>query len=243
MRLVIWNVRSGTQPGILSAVRALEPDVVALVDCRPYNAARIVQRGRLLGFRHSLFKSELDSSGLLLLSTYPLERGDVTSHPMPGLWLHAVCDYWDLELGVAYGPPQNSMHKGTRISGFWSWLLQASNRLFERRAVICGDLKAGDPALDSTSNPGFCGASAYAAIIQLGWRDAFRELHGSAREYSWWAGEHGFRTDHCLLSPQAPSPTRVRYVREVGEFDLTAPSPGTMWKSGLSDHAALLVDL
>lgn len=69
---------------------------------------------------------------------------------MPGRWLHAVCDYWDLELGVAYGPPQAAIRKGVRMPAFWNWLPQASSRLVDRRSVICGDLDTGE--LDSTNH-------------------------------------------------------------------------------------------
>jgi exodeoxyribonuclease-3 len=51
---------------------------------------------------------------------------------------------------------------------------------------------------------------AYRAIINLGYTDAFRALHGEPHQYTFWdyqAGawprDNGWRIDHLLLSPQA----------------------------------------
>lgn len=243
MRLVVWNVRGGAQPETLSALHSLVPDVAVLVDCRPHNAARIVREARPLGYAYSLFNSRVEFTGLLLLSTRLLRWGDVQPEPIPGLWLHAVSDYWDLELGAVYGPlPHRGIHKG-RTPDFWNWLLETSDRLFDRPSAICGVLNTGNPELDSTDELAFGRGDSYSSIMQRGWRDAFRERNGSTREYSWWSRDNGFRIDHCLLSPQAASPTSVRYVQEVAGFTLAVPPSHPARKSEISDHAALVVEL
>jgi exonuclease III len=68
-------------------------------------------------------------------------------------------------------------------------------------------------------------------LSALGWRDAFRALHGYARrDRSWFrGGGSGYRLDHILVSPEL-RPRACDYLHHVRE-------------DGLSDHAAMWAEL
>jgi exonuclease III len=109
---------------------------------------------------------------------------------------------------------------------------------------LCGDFNSGNPALDSQNSYPFPGARHFVGLGDIGWRDAFRECHGNVWEYSWRSRQNGFRIDHCLLSPAAPTPILAAYFRTVGQFALGGFEPDAQTGThSLSDHAALVVEI
>ena len=75
------------------------------------------------------------------------------------------------------------------------------------------------------------------ALEHLGWLDAFRLARGRARAYTWYSPNrgNGFRLDQAFVN-HALRP-RLRDVR----YDWGRPAGSRL--NGLSDHAALLLDL
>jgi exonuclease III len=71
-------------------------------------------------------------------------------------------------------------------AAFWEALNKAASALSHKRALIIGDLNTGAHFIDETRAT-FYSADAFVALGErLGWRDAFRLIHGDQREYSWW---------------------------------------------------------
>ena len=68
-------------------------------------------------------------------------------------------------------------------------------------------------------------------LPELGWKDAFRSLHGyGRRDRSWKVGRHpGYRLDHVIVSPGIRV-LSCEYVHELRE-------------QGLSDHSAIRAEL
>jgi exonuclease III len=101
--------------------------------------------------------------------------------------------------------------------------------------MLIGDTNSGWPNLDEQV-PCFGPREAafFRSIEVLGWADAFRHLRGRARVYSWYSpnGRNGFRLDQAFLNPGLlPRLRRASYAWGGGR------------SAGLSDHAALVVDL
>jgi exodeoxyribonuclease-3 len=73
---------------------------------------------------------------------------------------------------------------------------------------------------------------------QRGWVDAFRHVHGKRREYSWYSHRNnGFRLDQAFCSPQlVPTISGFRHA-----WGVNPEQPDR--REGLSDHAALIIDL
>jgi len=81
--------------------------------------------------------------------------------------------------------------------------------------------------------------AAYAKLVQQGWTDSLRAMHGDERVYTFWhymrnrfARDAGLRLDHILLSPElAKRLKRASVDREVRA------------KADASDHAPVWVEL
>jgi exodeoxyribonuclease-3 len=111
-------------------------------------------------------------------------------------------------------------------------LAEDSASLLAGPAIVIGDVNCGIPFEDSDSKT-FVNTVEFSRLLELGWCDAFRSRHPKLQEYSWVSPRSGnrFRYDHCLASPAANQ--RIRAV----SYD---QSPRL---AGLSDHAALLVEI
>jgi len=70
-----------------------------------------------------------------------------------------------------------------------------------------------------------------AELPVLGWRDAFRSLHGYERRDRSWVSKvgYGWRLDHLIVSPEV-EPVACEYVHEWRE-------------QGLSDHSAIWAEI
>jgi exonuclease III len=74
-----------------------------------------------------------------------------------------------------------------------------------------------------------------------GWRDVFREVHGSRSAYSYWDSRGVYRIDHALLSPSRPPARTAEDLRELAGYKLGG-WPRYPHAATASDHAALLFD-
>jgi len=242
MRLMIWNVWGGNRPGVVDAVRVLEPDVAALVDCKSRHVARLTTEAAASGYAHHV-DSSTAYTGILLLSRWKLVAGDNQPSPIPHRWLHAVIPDLDLEIAAVYGPLPKAVGSEPSMREFWNWVVPTCDRLIERRAVVCGDFNTGVSRIDGPSDYRFNAAGQLSELVSRSWRDAYRELHPDGREVSWWRGKRGFRIDHCLLSKPMPAPLSVSYVAEHDGIHLAqTPSDAGQVSAAPSDHAALIVD-
>lgn len=142
MRLISWNIRGGRHSDVVAAIQRLGADVAVLVDCKEKRVETIVTKAAEAGFTHHL-ASCTDYTGILILSTHPMFKGDIVQVDMPHRWLHAVSDHWDLEIAAMYGPLPKAIRQERTMKEFWNWLVPATDRLVLRRAVLCGDFNTG----------------------------------------------------------------------------------------------------
>jgi exonuclease III len=108
-------------------------------------------------------------------------------------------------------------------------------------ALLVGDTNCGKRGIDEEkpSPPKFWREHDWiVGLEQRGWLDAFRCLHGDRREYTWYSHRNnGFRLDYAFGSPHlAPAITAVQHL---WGYDSDRPNR----HDGLSDHAALIVDV
>ncbi len=243
MRIVGWNIRAGGGVRIERIVRTLarwSPDAVALSEFRATPPSRhLADRLRDQGLRYQLTSSDPDDrarNALLVASRWPIQRVQASdSWPEP-----AEPHRW---LPVEVDAPQpfvlGTMHVPNRATGrkydFLDAVLRQAHRWQERSAILIGDTNSGVPGIDEESP----------ALNQIegrwmndlddaGWRDAFRAHAGRRRAFTWYSpnGDNGFRLDQAFLSPNM---TR-QLLRAKHHWG------GGSRRSGVSDHAALLVD-
>ena len=72
---------------------------------------------------------------------------------------------------------------------------------------------------------------------RLKWKDAFRLLHGEARDFTWYSpnGRNGFRLDQAFLHPALHE--------RLTNFDYVWGGNTQYRREDLSDHAAIILDM
>lgn len=140
----------------------------------------------------------------------------------------------ELEIIGLYVPTKGfSQEKAERKKAFIEEVvaaLDASPLTFG--TVLCGDLNILEP--DHVPRyPDYQDweYAFYSKLQDSGLKDAFRQLHPDAREYSWVGRSNdGYRFDHSFVSPDLlPKLKDCRYLHETREL-------------GLSDHSALVTE-
>jgi exonuclease III len=241
MRLLSWNIRGGSRSQlIIDAVSALRPDVAVLVDCRESHAQRIVTEASAVGYTHHL-ESCTDYTGIVMISTHPLIRGEIEQARVPHRWLHAVSAHFALEILAIYGPLPRTIRSEPTMKEFWNWLVSSCDVMLERTAVLCGDFNTGIPGLDGPVDYRFSCVSQFRDLATHGWKDAYRELHPDGQDFSWWNNDRAFRIDHCMLSREHPLASRAAYLQEIGGIRLVR-SPSNPNGPAISDHAAMVLE-
>jgi len=236
VRLVAWNIRSGggrRLPGIAGALAAHDADVLVLSEFRTRPGAALLEALGTAGWPHAATTAPGGSrNGVAVVSRQPLE-----ALPPPPLPRAEHAERWlELELrGSRFG--LTALYVPTMISGldkpaFWEALLAASAERLDRPWLIAGDLNTGLHGIDERGATVGC-ADAFQRLLDQGWIDAWRAIHGDRREYSWRSPRrrYGIRLDHAFLSPPlAERLVDCRYSQADRE-------------AGLSDHAALVLEL
>lgn len=192
------------------------------------------------GLVHQLSTADADNparNALLVASRWPLAPVSppcTTSGPdEPCRWLPVHIDAPEPLLLAAMHVP-NRVTK--RKYPFLAAALQQAEHWGHERAVLIGDTNSGVPDIDEQS-PAFNAVEGgwIGDLQDIGWRDAFRHHAGRRRAYTWYSpnGDNGFRLDQAFLSPAIAAQLRRATHRWAG---------GSR-RSGVSDHAALIVDL
>ena len=245
MRIVGWNIRAGggrRSEALAAQLARWTADVVALCEFRStppsLNLARALAG---MGLAHQLGTADPAApiaNRLLVASRWPLRRVRQRHAPRePGRWLLAT---------VAAPRPfaLGAMHVPNRVTGRkWDFLdsvLGVAERWQGGPALLLGDTNSGRPGVDEEV-PAFNEREGgwVDALERAGWRDAFRNLRGEERAYTWYSPNagNGFRIDQAFLNAGL-LPRLATARHEWGRR-----RPGKARTTGLSDHAALLVDL
>jgi len=173
----------------------------------------------------------LNQNGILALAKTPLQSHEIHRRSQPRsshrwLALH-MPDIDLLALGV-HIPNQNERWNKDE---FWKKVGSFAKKHRRDRAIILGDLNTGLDA--DTENERFLHSPQFQNLLDLGWVDCYRVVHGDRREYSWFSPQrqNGYRIDHIFLSAAlAPRIVGARYDHDVRA-------------AKLSDHSLLTVVL
>lgn len=229
-----WNIRHGGSrdrlPGIITSLKDHDPDVVCLIEFRQERVIELTLALAKNGWPFILSSQPpQNTNGILIASKKGLEVLPATPDvPTQHRWLEVRPSRSDLRLLAVQVPSAQDL--GLRAS-FWASLRRYATLRKEagERAVIIGDLNTG-LGTDS-EGPSFLGDDDLMAVLDLGWRDVWREYHQKAREYSWFNSQgKGYRLDHVLVSPAIDTPVWAKYSHRERE-------------DGISDHSPLIFDL
>lgn len=233
MLIATWNVNSikARLPNVINWLNKTSPDIVLFqeIKCETQNFPGF--EFEALGYKiHAL--GQKSYNGVAIISRYPIE--DIKEH-LPGGENDLQARYLEatikgIRLASIYLPNGNpiSTELSHQPSEKFIYKLEWMKRLkyhadallrTEKSVILGGDFNIIPEAIDVYDPKGWeqdalyhpLSRSAYQAILQLGYTDAFRALHPtSSRSYTFWdyqAGswqqDNGLRIDHFLLSPEA----------------------------------------
>lgn len=255
MRLLTWNLRQGggarRMPAIALAILEHRPDLVVLTEVRRTTGGQIAGVLADHGLCYRVFTDPPHGqNGVLVASRWRLERVGCGEEPWslggepaprrgtlaPGATAQRLVevDVPDLGLGLAavHIPPEGDR---TREAVFCA-AVDAARRRRDGAYIVMGDFNAGRHHLDEAGAT-FTGTRLLGTLSALGYVDAWRRLHPSGREYTWFSpgetgrGGSGFRIDHCYLSAALARRLSACWHSHKER------------ESGLSDHSALVVGL
>ena len=245
MRIVAWNIRAGggvRAAAIEEQLSRWQPDVASLCEYRatePSQRLALGLAGRGLAFQETTARPKTASANsLLVASRWPLRRLRLRRAPWePRRWLTVR-----VEAAAPFGLA--AVHAPIMVTGRKMSFLAAIEATLEawrlRPALLIGDTNCGWPGLDEET-PVFNQATGHwlDSLAALGWRDAFRHLHGEERFYTWYSPNagNGFRLDQAFLNRRLMPRLRSAF------YEWGRAADGDERRKALSDHAALIVDL
>ncbi|MGD9935748.1 MAG: endonuclease/exonuclease/phosphatase family protein [Dehalococcoidia bacterium] len=242
VRIVSWNIRAGggqRATGIAEAIVSLSPDIAVLQEFRgtpPSEAlkANLVAAG-LVHTWSTASSAVPAANATLIASRLPGRRVTLRSRADEPLRWSAV-EVVGLRLLGVHVPNEHTGRKWP----FLESLLGVARSWRRHEALIIGDTNSGRPGIDEESavfGPRY--TAWFDRLEALGWRDSFRHLHAGRREFTWYSpnGGNGFRLDEAFVSPRLAPGTRHVEHRWMARPGRPAR------RDGLSDHAALVVDI
>lgn len=257
MRIMSWNVAGRHNSKMTDVITALAPEVVVLSECGFRRdgkdlACQLQERGWNAEHRMRIPKRP----SVVIASRLPIENLAVVGYEsVPDRILAAQIGGIDV-VGVYL----NGVVRGPNGKQQLDWepmrhhLVDLAKAHRDRPAIILGDLNLGGRTLDSTDPKSpFTGREEYHEIIDSGWVDAYRHMHGDELDYSHYQWRHkkleysGWRIDHTLVSPAlANHIVRCDYLKEAAGHILVHSDShprGEGAPTALSDHAAMVVEI
>jgi exonuclease III len=244
VRLVHWNILHGggtrRTPAIALRLLELRPDVVAITEFRAAAGGGLRAVLADHGLTHQVTTAPpAGRNGILLASRWRVEPGERPPHEGMALrWLDARLPCRGLRVTAVHIPDAARHDAGalSRKALFWRTLVESARAGLSapnaddggEARVVLGDFNSGRHRQDEAGATLTCTAL-LGELATLGYRDAWRLIRGRERAESWrsHAGA-GFRLDHAFVSPALSGRVRGASYED---------------SAGLSDHAAMTVDL
>jgi len=225
--ILSWNIRQGGGSRlvkIVSAIGKLAPEVIALSEYRNNKSGTKLRSSLLqLGYRYQVAShADTDANSAFLASKYPCDLSifpkadeeyahNIVCARLPAFDVYSV--YF----------PHKKKHK------LFEFLME--EELGEKPAIIVGDYNTGKNYIDQAGNS-FWYTEQLEDLEKKGYVDAFRHVHGEAKEYSWYSHQgNGYRYDHTYVSEELlPFIGDCKYLHQWRE-------------DGLSDHSPMVLTL
>lgn len=230
MRVMEWNIRHGSTrdklSGMINSIKDHNPDVIGLLEFRQ---ERIIEMSLALasnGWPYLLSSQPpQNTNGILIASKKPIEvvSRDYPEPEIPHRWMEVFPTGSDLRILVVHVPSVAEMDRRTR---FWDDLISYGRSMIEKRtrAVIIGDLNTG--LVDDAEGSVFLGSDRFQEMLDLGWRDVWREYRQKSKEFSWYGSKgQGYRYDHVLITPFIDRPVWAKYSHQERIDDISDHSP------------------
>lgn len=221
--IIAWNIRQGggtRVEKILAAIKAENPEILVFSEFRN-NERGLSLRTALLkrGYGWQVASAATgDTNSVLIASRFP--GGSALFPDCDPTFPDAIVRA-DLPVCRLYGVylPHKKKHR------LFDFLLD-DELDDEVPSIITGDFNSGKNGIDQEGKS-FWYSDKLVALEKRGYFDAFRELHGDARVYSWFSHQgNGYRYDHTYMHPMLkPLLKECTYIDKWREDGLSDHSP------------------
>lgn len=227
--IATFNVNSikARLPNVLAWLASAKPDIALLQELKCVDEAFPAMEIEELGYNLALF-GQKTYNGVAILSKFPLDDvvrglpGDASDDQARYIEAVASIPGGAIRVASAYVPNGQDVASDKfpyklkfleRLRAHW-----AERLAYHEIAVLGGDFNVAPAPLDVYDAKLLEGSVCYhpaererlRALLHLGFYDAFRVLHPTEHQFSWWdyrGGGYkrglGLRIDHLLLSPMA----------------------------------------
>jgi exodeoxyribonuclease-3 len=221
IKVLTWNIRSGGGKKcleIIARILAHNPDVVVLTEFQTKNEKTLRSGLQQGGYRWVETSNPQDKeNGLFVASKIEMIKSGIGTHEEdPQRWLSLYLPIQEVHLVAVHipGSPDHKFINGVGISGkarkeiFWKKIIEFSKAHINDRVMIIGDFNTGFKE-DAEGTP-FILSKYMKELISLGYIDAWRSIHKSKKEYTWYSqhkvdgitvDKNGFRLDYIFVSP------------------------------------------
>lgn len=225
MKILSLNIRHGggsRVDAILEYLGSHHFDVLVLSEFRHNRAGDKLKR--FLSQKSFEFVSPETSDhkkNTVLVAAKSITPVDLPALPVPWSTIGARCGFLQV-IGV-YFPLKDAKKP------LFDWFVAHSRNMLN--TVLIGDFNTGSNELDLQGKSKFYCSDEFADLSQNKLVDAYRLLHQTNREYSWYSSVgNGFRIDHALVtSDLLDRISEVRYEHTTRDV--------------ISDHSALFLNL
>ena len=244
MKIKTYNdngLRAAVTKGLPQWMEEVQPDVLCLQETKLQPDQYPSEALGGLGYKHYLFSARKKGySGVAILTKQTPDHVEygmgIEEYDNEGRFLRA--DYGDLSIVSVYHPSGTS---GDERQAFkMEWLERFQTYVVELmqsrpKLVLCGDynicheeIDIHDPVRNATSSGFLPEERAWMTrFLDAGFVDAFRHIHPSLQEYTWWsyrfnarAKNKGWRIDYCMLSkPVCPLLKDARILGDAVHSD------------------------
>jgi len=232
MRVATWNIRAGggkRLKSITDRLLAERCDLCVLTEFRSKPGEYLTEQ--LIGHHFCVTQPPVNQNGVLAFGRDPLVTLNTNRRSLPISSHRWLCCHHSAAEVIVLGVHIPNQNERWNKDDFWTRLCRFAKKNRAAKAMILGDFNTGLDA--DTENEKFLHSPQFQSLLDMGWVDCFRAVHGDRREYSWYSPNagNGYRLDHCFLSPLlAPRLADARFDHDVRT-------------SGLSDHSMLTVEL
>ncbi len=223
--LASWNVNSvkARIANVTAWIEEFKPDILLLQELKCLEDGFPGLEMRALGYQYELV-GQKSYNGVAVLSTQPIE---VRRRSLPGDESDQQARYLEVEthglVAASIYLPNGNPVASDKFPYKLAWLerlaAHAESLLREEQALVLGgDYNVIPQAEDCYDPQAWKGDAlfrpesrrAFRRLVNLGFTDAYRQVHPKTRGYTFWdyqggawQNDLGIRIDHLLLSPQA----------------------------------------
>jgi exonuclease III len=227
LSILSWNIRQGGGTRIskiLSALTTAKPEIIVLSEYQNNISGLKIRSGLLqAGYRFQhVTPAPSKQNSAAIFSKLPCDQY-LFPHSDETYPHNVLASEFDAFTVVGMYLPHKKKHL------LFDFLLEYTRR--DKPCILVGDFNSGINGVDQAGKS-FWYEDKLLALQKQGYKDAFRHLHGSVREYSWFSHQgNGYRYDHTYVEQSLlPITTKCAYLHSWRE-------------EGLSDHSPMLLGL